>query len=115
MTVTGRPSMYAGTAGGGDDPGQHDFGLAGDETRIDARLVCAGSHDRRIGPPAHDELERLDKHRLAGTRLARDRRKTVAEHEIGAPDHAEILDVQLRQHQGAALAILSPNFDFKIW
>ena len=101
--MTGRPSMYAvERPAAGMTLVSTTSASPVTKRGIDARLVCAGSHDRRFGPPAHDELERLDKHRLAGTRLARDSRETVAEHEIGAPDHAEILDVQLRQHQGSS-------------
>ena len=61
-----------------DDTRQHELGVATDEAPVDARLGRTGTHDRGVGPPAQEQLQRLDEHRLAGARLAGDRRHARA-------------------------------------
>ena len=96
---------------GRDGAGQDDLASAsaaspptasgvGHETRLDQGLRRAGPHHPHVGPAPEDELERLDHQRLAGARLAGQRRHARAERECEVLDHAEIPDAQLAQHVG---------------
>ena len=68
-----RPPVDVGprAAVGGHHAGQHELVVADDEAAVDAGLVGAGAHDRGVGAPADEQLERLDEHRLAGARSRR--------------------------------------------
>jgi hypothetical protein len=50
-----------------------------DESSFDSQLVCAGPNHRRIRTLANEQIDRLDDHRLAGTRLASEHRQALAE------------------------------------
>ena len=87
---------------GRDDTRQHDlFGAVGaidQEPAVDAGLGGPGAHDGRVGTSADEQFDRLDQHRLAGAGLAGERGEAGAEAQHGALDHAQVLDVQLGQH-----------------
>ena len=55
---------------GRDDAAQDELVLAVDEAALDDGLGRAGAHERRVGPPAHQQLDGLDEERLAGAGLA---------------------------------------------
>ena len=63
----------------GNDAREHDFVVAVDEPALDARLVGAVAHQRRVGPASAQQVERVDDERLARAGLAGDHRHAVAE------------------------------------
>ena len=83
-------------------PRQHDLlgsvrGLDFDPA-IDPSLVRPGPHDRGVGASTHQQVDRLDQHRLAGTRFAGERSDATVQHERRPFDHTQVLDVQFGQH-----------------
>ena len=86
----------------GDDPAEHQLVAGGgDEPTVDARFVGPVAHHGRVGPPADEQFDRLDEHRLARPGLAGHHGQPVAEDQLEPLDHAEVLDVQLSQHSTA--------------
>ncbi len=95
----------------GDHAAQDQLVLAVHEAPLDDGLGRAGPHQRRLGPPAHQQLDGLDEERLAGARLAGQRAQPRPEEQAGPADHPEVLDDQLGQHQRSE----RPNLAFRIW
>ncbi len=93
-----------------DDARQHDLGRrvgrdvgvgvdgGVDEAPFDAGLGRAVAHERHVGAPAHQELERLHEERLARTGLAGDGGEPGPEDQVEVGDDAEVDDVQFEQH-----------------
>ena len=69
------------------------------EATFDRRLGRAGSHQRRIGAAAEQELDGLDDHRLACAGFARHRGHARFEQETHIGDHADVADGHLQQHR----------------
>ena len=82
-----------------DHAGEHELVVADDEATVDAGLGRAGPDDRGVGPAADEQLQGLDEHRLAGAGLPRDGGQPRPEAQVEPLDHAEVLDVQLGQHE----------------
>ena len=89
-----------GPALGGHDARQHELGVTGDEAAVDAGLLGAWTHHGRVGAATDEQFERLDEHRLARSGLPGHRGQPGAQREVHPLDHAEVLDVQLGEHQG---------------
>jgi hypothetical protein len=99
------------------DSRQHDLvaGLGVDESTFDARFGGTVAHERRVGAPSDEELDRLDQQRLARAGLAGDRGQPVTEHEREIGDDPEVGDVQLGQHRASArYRSARPNLAFRI-
>ena len=71
---------------------------AGLEGRRD--LGALGAVAQRVGAraPAEREHDGVDDDRLAGARLARERREAARELELGRVDDREVADLQVREH-----------------
>jgi len=84
---------------GWDNPTKNSLVPVGtDESTLDPSFCGAMTDARRIGAPADEEFDRLDEHRLAGTRFARQRRESRTKDEVKVFDHAKILDVEFAEH-----------------
>ena len=83
------------------DPREHDLvaGLGVHEATLDPRSAAPSRTSAGVGPPADEQLDRLDQQRLARAGLAGDRGQAGAEHQVQVGDDPEIDDVQLDQHQ----------------
>ena len=68
------------------------------EGPLDPGLAGPRSHDLWARLAAHQQVERMGEHGLAGARLAGDRVEPLAEPQLGALDQQEVLDPQLAQH-----------------
>ena len=77
---------------------KHVFIVADDETPLDHGLGCATPNDVGLGPSAHQQIDGLDQHRLAGARLTREGGHAGAEEQRARFDDAEIRDGQLDEH-----------------
>ena len=88
---------------GRDHPREHDL-LAGvgHEPAVDDGLLGAGAHHGGVGPGTEQQLDGADDERLAGAGLPGERGESVAEHESGIGEDAEISHGQLGDH-GCAL------------
>ena len=86
-----------------------------DEAAVDACLGGAGAHDRGVGPPADQQLDRLDQHRLAGAGLTGERGEPGPSTQVGALDHAQVLDVQLVRASAVAQRSVRPNLALSTW
>ena len=101
----GEPAVDVGAAAtvAGQHAREHGLvaGLGVHEPSFDARFVGAVAHERGVGAPADEQLDRLDEERLARAGLAGDRGEAGLgpEHEVEVGDDPEIDDVQLDQHQ----------------
>src|SRR5690606_9938306 len=90
---------------GGDHPAEHEFVAGGrDQAPVDPGLVGPVPNPRRVGPSPAEQLDRLDQHRLSSAGRAREGGHARGEHERGALDHAEVLDVQFGQHTRSSTA-----------
>ena len=87
-----------------------------DEAALDPRLGRAGAHHRRVGPPADEQLDRLDEHRLAGAGLARERRSGPAPSTRSSrsmtPRSSMCSSVSTRARRQRSVR---PNLAFRIW
>ena len=109
------PTVDVGAAApvGGQDAGEDLLGaVVALEAALDAGLRGAPTHERRVGSPTEEQVERLDEQRLAGTRLAGDGGEPGPEQQRQVVDDPEIGDVQLPQQ--AAHRSASPNLVFRI-
>ena len=68
------------------------------EGSLDPRLLGTGPDDRAPRPPAHQQVERVGEHGLAGAGLAGDHVQTGAEAQLGPLDQQQVLDSQLAEH-----------------
>ena len=68
------------------------------EDALDPGLVGARPDDLRARLAAHQQVERVREHRLAGAGLAGDRVQARAEPELGALDQQQVLDPELVEH-----------------
>ena len=73
-------------------------GVGIDEPPFDTRFVAPVAHERRVGAPTHQQLERFDDERLARAGLAGDRGQAGSEQQVEVGHDAEVDDVQLGQH-----------------
>ena len=69
------------------------------EDPLDPGLGRAGPDDLRFGLAAHQQVERVRQHRLAGPGLAGDRVKPLPQPQFGPLDQQQVLDPQLAQHR----------------
>ena len=107
----------AGAAAGRDPPPEHDLlgalrqplGQLGElrlvqqplgqvEDALDPGLRGARPDDLRPGLAAHQQVERVRQHRLAGAGLAGDRVQPLPQPQLGPLDQQQVLDPQLTQH-----------------
>src|SRR5437764_751844 len=112
-----RPAWATAAGGVGTRPalgrhhaGQHDLVGADDETPLDPGLGGPVADHGGVGGGAEEQPDGLDEHRLAGARLAGERRHPRPEHEVDLGDDAEVADAELGQHQRSA----RPNLDLRI-
>ena len=89
----------AGPTVGGNDATEHDLAVVAHEPRVDARFGGTRPDDDRVRPPTDDQVEGLDKHRLAGAGFAADRCQPIGDDEVNRLDDPEVLDVQLAEHE----------------
>jgi hypothetical protein len=68
------------------------------EPAFDDRAPCPVGHPGRLGPPAAEQRQPGDHHRLAGTGLPGQHGEARVELQRGVVDHAETLDPHLGQH-----------------
>ena len=95
-----------------NNSGQHDLVPACVfETPFDACLHGTSTHEHRVGAPAEEQLDRLDKQRLTGAGLAGDRGETRTDENSQVVDDPEIGDVELVQHRQRSA---SPNLALRI-
>ncbi len=97
----GQPSVDVGPRPScpGDHPGQHHLLVAGHEASLDPGLVRPRTHQHRVGPLPHQQLDGLHHQRLAGAGLAGEGRHARLENQGEVGDDAQVADVQLDQHQ----------------
>ena len=97
-TVDPGPGPPLGGNGAGEDHLVLGVALPHDEARLDQGLRRAAAHHARVGPPAEDQLQRLDDQRLARPGLPRERGHAGTELEREVLDDPEVADVQVGQH-----------------
>ena len=68
------------------------------EDPLDPGLLGPGSNDLRPRLAAHQQVERVRQHRLAGPGLAGDRVQPLPQPQFGPLDQQQVLDSQLAQH-----------------
>ena len=68
------------------------------EDALDPGLGGAGPDDLRPRLAAHQQVERVGEHGLAGAGLAGDRVQPLPEPQLGPLDQQQVLDPQLTQH-----------------
>src|SRR4051812_20503944 len=94
---------------GRDDPRQHHLLVADDEPPFHPSFLGALTHEHTVGPAADQQLDGLDEQRLAGTRLARERRHARREDKAQVVDHPEVPHRQLSQHRPGPYRSARPN------
>jgi hypothetical protein len=82
----------------GHDPAEDDLLVTRQEPPLDRRLRRTRPHERRIGAPAEQQLDRLHDERLAGAGLAGDGRHARPDHDVEVGDHPQVAHGQLDQH-----------------
>ena len=93
---------------------RHDpFLVTDDETTFDSCFGGAGPDSSGVGTTTHQQVDRLDEHRLAGPGLAGHGDQPRSEDEIESIDHSEVFDVQLDEHVDPYRSA-RPNLDFKM-
>ena len=95
----------------GHDAREHDLVVAVDEATLDPRFVGAVAHERRIGPAAAQQVERVDDERLARAGLAGDHGHARAERQQQVGDDPEVLDAQLDQHRRSPIRKVELGFE----
>jgi hypothetical protein len=73
--------------------------LASNEPSFNERLVSTVAHHGCIGAPSKDELERLDKKRLARARFARYHAQSIVKNDMDIRNDSEIADTKLGEHR----------------
>ena len=119
------PGVCAGSPVGEDPPGEHEAVLAvgpqlgerpehlvvdGAELGLDVSLVARSPDQRRVTARTEQQADRVREDRLAGSGLARDRRKLVVEHQLRLVDQHEVLDPQRPQHEPSWYGQRPPEF-----
>ena len=94
------------------------------EATLHPRLGRAWTNDGGVGAPSDKKVDGLHKHGLAGAGFTSEGGEPHAEHEVQPGDHAQIFDVQFREHQRVPFTVsvrrrvqrsVRPNFAFRIW
>ena len=85
-----------------DEPG---FGERGPDLRVVAiespfhdEALGPRAHERRVGPPAREEEQRVHDEGLAGAGLPRQDRQPLAERDLDVLEDGEVADAKGRQH-----------------
>ena len=76
----------------GNHPAEDPFVITVHESAFHARFGRTGAHTRRIGPTAHQQIDGLHDHRLAGPGFTGDGHETGSDDEPQLLDHPEVLD-----------------------
>ncbi len=97
----GQAAVHVGPAPpvGRDHPPEHDLLVARDEPALDHGLVPRRADQDGIGPPADEQVDRLDQQGLARARLPRQGGHAGAQHQLEPVDDTQVLHRQLDQHQ----------------